>query len=387
MFLNKETTWFGRGSKALSLIKGKLLYLLFIVVPFITYPLSINGHTINQRRIREICLFSCSLIICSLLQKNKWLRYFIAWCVANWWLNFFLPQVSRIYLYNLLASLVLYIGLKRLLSADILEYNTILKIICISVLFQCAWVTMQKFNFDPVFYAASNWGERVNIKMPLCGWSGNPALLGVFFSSTIFLFLEYFKVKKIPILFFVVLGFVLLIKSATAIMAITIGGLFYIFNKYSFKGKKILVALSIIILSLSAFYFIKNPNFDRLPIWEKLIKQGIRVRPFVGSGLGIFSNLMIVDKTGTPWFEAHNDYLEMILELGIIGFILFSGFIVSCFKDFSMAYKTNKQICMASCLVAFMVSAISLFPFHITQLSFYAIAMLVCLERTYEVSI
>ena len=117
-----------------------------------------------------------------------------------------------------------------------------------------------------------------------------------------------------------------------------------------------------------------------MPIWKKLISDGIKIRTFVGKGLNFFSNLYIVDKGGTHWREAHNDYLQMILELGLIGFVLFSGWIISRFVVFFREKRDNRQIAIASCLVSFLICAMALFPMRLAQLSFYAIALLACLE-------
>ena len=374
-----------RGLKAPA-FRGKiLLYLLIVIVPFITYPLAINGTTISPRLIREISFYSFSLIICSFLQKSKWLRYFILWCVISWWLNYFMPRQSFIFLTNIFSALVIYIGFKKLLEISFLKSGILLRIVCIGVLFQCVWIIMQAFNFDPVFYPVDMMGRYVKMSMPICGWSGNTSLLGVYFACSAFLFLEYFKIKKIPILFFVIMVFSLVLKNATTAIALVSGGIFYLFNRYALKRKYILTGILILLLLVGFFIYVKQPNFDRLPIWRKLISDGIRIRPFVGSGLGVFSNLMIIDKTNTPWLEAHNDYLQMILEIGLVGLFLFMGFIISRFREFFSKKRNNQQICLMSCLVAYLMSAVSLFPMHIAQLSFYAILFLAILENSYEI--
>lgn len=385
MFLNKEITWMrGLLKKALS-IRGKLfLYFLIILVPFMTYPFQINGNTIHLRKIREICFYSFAIIACSYLQKSRWLRYFIIWCATNWWLNFFMPKESFVILTNILSALIIYIGVKQLLKIGFIKGNTLLKIICFTVLFQCVWLIMQMFNFDPLFYPVTASGNPYKIRMPLCGLSGNPSLLGIFFACFSFLFLEYFKIKKFPVFFFIILGFGLFLKNATTAMAFTIGSVFYLLSRYLAKGKYVLIGILIFLLLGSFLIFVKNPNLDRLPIWQKLITDGIKVRPFVGSGLGVFSHLVIIDRGGTPWYEAHNDYLQMILELGLIGFILFSGFIISRVMMFFKSERNNKQVCIMSCLVAYLVSGISLFPMHLTQMSFYAVILLAVLENSYN---
>ena len=368
------------------------LYCMLFVIPLLYYPISIDGNIIDLRKIREIGFYSFAIIICSFLQKSRWLRYFIIWCVVNWWANFFLPRESYIGLTNIFSALVLYLGFKYLIEKGLLKVDIILRIVCLGVIFQLVWLIMQMFNYDPLawwkygpgFYHIDMAGkELVGSRVPLVSWSGNPCILGVFFASNAFLLLHYFKVKNIPILFFIVLSSVFIVKNATTAICFVSGGLFYLLNRYPFKIKNIIICVLIVVLLGLSFVYVKAPNFDRLPIWQKLLRDGIKLRPFMGKGINFFSHLLIVDKYFTPWHQAHNDYLQMILELGIIGFVLFSGWIISRFVMFFKSEKTHKQICIMSCLVAFFTSGVSMFPMHLTQLAFYAIVLLAVLERTY----
>jgi hypothetical protein len=369
--------------RALSLIERVILYIFILATPLTIYPFEVDGRIIHQRKIREIALYSLGIIVCTFLQKSRWLRYFIIWCVVGWWLNYFWPQQVFVGLTNVFAALVLYIGLKFLLEKKFLNVEVLLRFICITCLFQFAWMIMQMFNYDPIFYKVTATGIQAEGRLRLSSWSGNQSVLGVFFACTSFLLLHYFKIKKRPILFFLIVIAALILKNATTAICFTVGGLFYLANRYRFQRKYIVVGI-VVLLALSSFLiFVKAPNFDRLPIWKELISDGIKVRPFVGEGLNFFAELHIIDRLGTPWREAHNDYLQLILEVGIIGFIFFSGFIVSRFVVFFRERRSNKQICIASCLTAFLVSGVSLFPMHLAQISFYGIALLACLEHTY----
>lgn len=370
--------------EAISLIEKWILYLFVLLTPLLFYPLEIDGIIFNLRKIREIALYSFAIVICTFLQKSRWLRYLIIWCMVNWWLNYFWPKETYVGLTNILSALILYIGIKHFLEIGCLKVDLILKTVCIVAIFQFLWMIMQCFNYDPIFYPITTTGAKASVRMPLAGWSGNPSVLGVFFACTSFLLLHYFKIKKVPILFFVILSSIFFVKNATTAICFATGGLFYLLNRYRFKMKYILCCILIIVMLGSFFIYVKQPNFDRLAIWKEILDLGIRVRPFVGRGINFFSHLYIVDKTGTPWREAHNDYLQLILELGIIGFVLFMGFIMSRFKMFFEKTRSTKQIALAACLVAYLTAGISLFPMHLAQLSFYAIVLLCCLEKTYD---
>ena len=385
MCSNSITMVESRGRNPSALTKF-FLYLMIAVIPIMIFPISVDKNHINIRAIREVCFFSFAIVMASTLQDNKWLRYFLIWCVVSWWLNFFIPQALYMGLVNVLSAVVVYIGLKYLLKSGIIKTEVVLKLICVSFLFQLAWMVMQKFRFDPVFYGVNAIGKPVEPNsFPLVGWSGNPSLLAIFFAFTSFLFLSHFRIKNTNVLFFLIIIPLFLLKNATANIAFTAGLIFYLFNRASYTNKVRL--FWVCVLSLIYLIFVKHPNFDRIIIWKQLLKHVFVSRPFVGKGINYFANLLITDKTGTVWAEAHNDYLQILFETGIVGFVLFMAFIVSKFKEFFKNYRTPFQLSLMSCLVAYLVSALSLFPMHLAEHSFYTICILTCLENSYGIAI
>lgn len=100
---------------------------------------------------------------------------------------------------------------------------------------------------------------------------------------------------------------------------IAIGGVMLL----SFSGRELLVRL--------------NQTGDDLSgrgvVWE-LTRDAIAERPWLGTGLGTFADVSVrVRDTGLsprarPFARAHNGYLEMLLEGGIIGFALILGSLV-----------------------------------------------------------
>lgn len=366
-------------------VEKVLLYCLIAAVPFMIYCWKVDGNNIHPRKIREIMMYSLAVIVCAFLQKSRCLRHFIVWCVINWWMNFFYPTLSYVALTNVFSALVLYIALKFLIEKGYLSGTVILRIICVSALFQLGWMVLQKFNADPVFYRITAQGNPLaGEPMILSGWSGNSSLLGIYLAVTGFLFLHFFKIKRVPVFFFLTVIAAFLVKNATTLICFSAGGIFYVLNRYKIKLKHILFISVIISTLLLSFVFVKYPNFDRLYIWKKVCEDGTKLRPLIGCGLEAFREFYIVDKTGTPWREMHNDYLQIVLELGSIGIILFYSFIISRFVVFYREKRNNLQVCLMSGLVCFLVSAVSLFPFHIAQLSFTAILLWVCLESSYD---
>ncbi len=371
----------------ISFLKGfdrAIIYASVIFVPLMIYPLKVNGYIFTPRVIRELAFFSFGIVILTYLQESKWLRYLVIWLVLNWWLNFFSPGESSIYLFNIFSALSIYISIKLLLSRNYIKVDDLMRIICSIVIFQFLWVCMQRFfKYDPIFFPVDMRGfVDTSRNVDSVGWMGNPSLLGVFFATTSFLLLYYFNIKKIPIFFFMVLSSLLFIFNFTTGLSFAVGSLTYCLLRYKRYWKWSLVIIPFLVIAFAIY--IKSPNLDRVVIWKKLIFDGIKIRPFVGCGLNTFAHLQIVDKTGTPWFEAHNEYLQMILEIGLIGFLLFCGLVVSKFLYLIKSIRGSKEIAMFSCLVAYLVSAISLFPFHLAQITLPMLIIWACLETSVE---
>lgn len=79
--------------------------------------------------------------------------------------------------------------------------------------------------------------------------------------------------------------------------------------------------------------FITSSGAGRLAFWEVAGKLAIN-EPFKGYGLGTFHLAYYLEYANNQWYSrfAHNHYLQVLAELGIVGFILIIGFLVACGK-------------------------------------------------------
>lgn len=95
----------------------------------------------------------------------------------------------------------------------------------------------------------------------------------------------------------------------------------------------------------------------RIEFW----KAGLRAfteRPILGFGLGTFFSAYYVGYGNNQWYSrfAHNHYIQTLTELGIVGLILFSLFIISVFYSLYVIYKREHEpffIGSAAAIVAF----------------------------------
>ena len=127
---------------------------------------------------------------------------------------------------------------------------------------------------------------------------------------------------------------------------------------------------------------------NRIPGWVDLIEYGL-TRPLTGSGRGIafipktsqYGQLyteteILWDKRrfdyhssevpNSPFGEAHNQYVRIFLETGILGLVAFSGFIVSAFIISRKIFKSSNNdlskvlsSVFIACLIALLIASIT----------------------------
>ena len=372
------------------MIKKSLIYLSLLLTPLLIYPFTVDNGLVDMRSIRTVGFFCLSIIVCAFLQKNNWLRLFIVWCVINWWLHFFRPMYSDVVLTNILSALILFIGIKHLLKTNVLSVNALMTLICFSILFQYGWAILQMFNIDPVFYPVSAKGEPISINMPIVSWSGNTSIFGIFLASFSFLLLRHFKIKGFPLFFLIVTPMLLIVKNATTIICFFAGLTTYIMVNLSISKKltlrRILLFIVPAIVGLLLFLiYVKHPNFDRWEIWKQALPNVIN-HPIIGTGLSSFIQYNVWIQVNTPVAQAHNDYLQIVLELGFVGAFFLFGYIVNRLLFF-FKYVERKDVALLSCIVAFLTSALTMFPMQLAELSTYLIIVLACLEYNCETKI
>jgi len=163
------------------------------------------------------------------------------------------------------------------------------------------------------------------------------------------------------------------------------------------KSKKLMITMSslfiILFLTLSIGFFTSNKihNFigggtgsTRFPVWSQIIKDvknpvegGSKQYSFTGYGLGSFRYLFHsqhpISEVGDNFLEAHNDYLELFYNTGLIGLGLFlmglTFFIKQCFPlDRLSAHLLASFICV-------MVAAGGIFVLQQGTMIFYLLVI------------
>ena len=127
---------------------------------------------------------------------------------------------------------------------------------------------------------------------------------------------------------------------------------------------KVLVPASFCLYLIAAFGFGlngemaaalgRNPSLtDRTPIWNALL--AMKTNPVVGTG---YESFWLGPRVNVIWQrfgrlnEAHNGYLEVYLNLGLIGLFLLCGFLIVSYRNICRSFKSNSSASLSLALWA-----------------------------------
>jgi hypothetical protein len=201
----------------------------------------------------------------------------------------------------------------------------------------------------------------------------------------------------------VLLPFVISTKSWWKIMLVAVGILatgnraalvaaailmLYLFNLKLLWKLSLIGYLSFLLLGLASTFInipIAHYTDVRFDMWHSVIADLFRPafpginnsHILTGYGIGSFPALSPYYHVDGRWLQAHNEYLECLKGLGVIGFLLLA--------KFTSNIPTRDKTIVASLLAAFVV-ALTNATWHIPQLAFltvFLIALLFNMENEY----
>jgi O-antigen ligase len=244
-----------------------------------------------------------------------------------------------------------------------------------------------------------------------------PLLLSLFLLSG-----DIYRSVKIIVLITIFMSFmILLMTNARAAWLSGIISLVYVLCFYPkakefihriFNTKsKIIIAIVALIISITMggiflYNFKKTSSEGRLFIWKTCFGI-IKEKPLLGNGYNSF--LKIYNEHQIEYFKSHpedlengmladsitfpcNDYLQLIIELGMLGMIIFSILIALVFiKTKNKSYQNESLVIgMKAGLLSILICALFSYPFKIANcqlLFFFFLAYLSSTIKGYNVSI
>ncbi len=314
-------------------------------------------------------------------------------------------------LHDYLIAFVLYFAFILLFDID----KALLTFLLYGVM--CGLVIELTVGFGQLFGLISNADD----KFILGGLFGNPGAFAGYLAVNFSLLLAILLLQKqlniqenllyvIILCFCGVLCLLLLCDSRGAWLASAAGASFVIFPKLkhyfyikSFLRTRFLkflawvVLLSVICGSLISLYQYKEDSaYGRMVIW-KISKTMVQENPLFGNGYGSFasnysniqakyfmsgngsaSEIQVADYVTCPY----NEYLEILIESGIIGLLLFLGIIYSSFVTKYDDTTQNYRIIARASLVSLLFLGLVSYPFRLHQNLLILIICLFIVSRT-----
>lgn len=394
LFVNKYVYDFIVNQKATLILFTVILFSIFLVKIINTKKYSLQRTKLDL----PVILFALVIIFSVLISETRRVS-----------LNDFIIFFSYILIFFLITN-----NLNKKV-----DFNSFIHLFFIISSLVSIYTIIQYYGFDPylsdLYRLTSTIGQK--------NWISN-YLAMIFPVAFSYFLLE--KTKKNKIIYFVLLAILyttLMICQSRGIwisITLTVIIAIYIIFKLKFYeifkiNKKWLFLLLITFLIITIIYSTENPleksaitvtervisTFDEqdpslnmhLLTWNTTINM-IKDRPIFGSGIGTFKmnylnyqaeflkdNTYYVNYSGKAG-EAHNEYLQIWAELGIIGLGLFL-FIFYCFyKTIIDFYNNNKNVKekiialgLVMGIICFLIHSLFTFPLHVPALgiTFFAI--------------
>ena len=290
---------------------------------------------------------------------NRWLASFlILTCFSMFWPAY--GQMSYLSGKAVFHGCLWYLFIVTFFNVH--KLNTIYRIMRIITYFHVAIAIIQKSRMAVMFKTEA-----------IVGLMANPlelaALIGFCFAA----FIDLEKRR----LFLIAIPFIGLIvaKQFLGIVAVGIGLIFYFATAHRIYW----TVIPVIAISLLWYRFIDEayPSI-RLYVWKQAI-MAWKQHWILGAGIGhwkvVFSQPMKID--GCRWFTTHNEFLQMLFELGVGAAAIFVGYAVAFVRNI----RKELAIPMTAIVIIVIQSAFT-FPMHIAPTAMIAVTWLAILDIT-----
>ncbi len=225
----------------------------------------------------------------------------------------------------------------------------------------------QSLGLDPFFMRTTTQDQWLPV-----GTLGQQTLYGPFIVAACgaALFIQ-------PLLLIVLLPAAVMTLSSMTLLSLCALGGFYVIQRWGMKvGGSVMLALAAF-GALSYFVFPESFAFDdqgRFQIWASALKLWWE-RPLFGYGLGNYAILAPLDqsmnlaKEHGYFLQAHNDYVQVLFETGIVGFLgVLAAFIAVAQRARQTLLHPEGRAWMAV-FIAIAANALGNFPFHVAPLA------------------
>ena len=361
-------------------IRGTILCSIFIAF------MTLQGIS-NQRQTHQIVFMLMMMGAFSLILKNIWISSFLLWTIFIY--SFFKFSTGSVYLSNIFFGCILYFLTKISFKKENINFyiNGFLWFVFANIFY----MIFQVCGLDFIFVKQIQHELYVDVLQNdnIDGFMGHKSILATLIALTIPLMATRKSKMSMVAALFLFIPLYICKTSLCFVMGLS-GLLFVLF--FNIK-KKTFVSL-ICVLFLCGLYYstkIDRPGVERFSVWHKIMKD-VMIHPVTGWGLDSFSNitpnkdfkysnstteiLNYKDKSGKIysnikhidwWDNPHNLLISLVFEFGIIGVILFFGYIRQNILRFQSAIKNPNTIGIAGFIVVFLGISMGHFPMWLAR--------------------
>lgn len=334
---------------------------------------------------------------------NKWLLLFIVFIPLNIHLSPRFPVIlNGVHADNfwvwepfvyILCYFIMFMGVQSI-SLTKENINKIFSVISWCGLVMAGYMILQWFGWDQ-FFIKREGEEFVQITQPLIvGSLGNSTIVSPYVAMIIpiSLYLKRYWVS-IALCFAVIIS-----HSSMAIGGMIVSLIVYVMLKWKSKGiyaSIIMVLLFLIVMAgmrwvaPAKYNHVKNiaiSSNGRTGVWKDIIevtkneKLGVSKsrHPFTGTGLGS-QGILISPLLKTKFKQAHNEYLEVLVTMGVFGLGLFLMAIWFMIKESFSAYLSginiNELSAILSSFVCIAVVAFGTFIWQVSPHNYYTVLL------------
>jgi hypothetical protein len=390
------------------MIINTLIALGLIITPFIV----LTGYDTRMPKMAAALVFALALSLWVLYKghikpfANKWVLIFIGYLLLNIYLSpkpdiiLFDIRVGNIWVWQSVSYIIIF-SLMLISTASIefkpQDIKRLLNIMVHCGLVMAVYCILQALCLDQFFKSIGGGTDSLLYANQIAGTLGNPTIAAPFMAMLIPLAL-YLK----RYIFAVIMALAtILTMSQVGIGAMAVSLLFY----FAVKSKRnLIIAVSTGIIAISAYAFICpvratiNDSY-RFGAWKTMTEDMVKPNPgarypITGIGTGSFGYTFHVKharhEIHSTFIQAHNEYLELFWNTGLVGLDLFLCAMFYVWKqNFSIKAvlsSTANQYRMAllSSFLCISICAGGTFVFQIGTTIFYTILIVGLLTNTSE---
>ncbi len=390
-----------------------ILYLALVLVPFILLP----NHGIREQKMGFAMFFSLGIALLAIYYgklkpfRNYWALCFVGYLLLNY---HFAPKPVDLIEQNI---------------PNLWSWKPILKI----VIFLMLWVSISSLKFSNkdrnqilscmvwvgtimAMYVLSQWNridqfcsvfgslggnESVNF-VGTGGTLGNRTLVSPFMAMLVPLAIYLRKWWKAGLMILAVLA----TRSQVAIGALLVSLTFLYCSRYR-RVFYLLLAGVALVFTLSVIGYNTNDRVhdliddgSRFKVWgmvvddwqSPVVENQDRGYALTGQGIGSFRYAFSFkhrnDITGPMFHQAHNEYLQVLYECGLIGLLLMLAAILQVFRDiapFDKVWRDPEQkhrIFLLSSFLVVVIAALGTFIWQMAPLILYTLTVLGLLQNS-----